>query len=183
MRPAVLVIDMLNDFVEGSLRLPGARELVPSIRRLVEAARMRKVPVVYVCDAHLRGVDRELELWGPHAIRGTWGARVVEGLEPREGDYVIEKRRYSGFYETGLDLLLRELSVDTLVLTGIATEICVKHTAADAYYRGYRVVVVEDCVRGVSEEGHRAALEEMRRLYGARVVGLEEALSLLPSQP
>lgn len=183
MRPAVLVIDVLNDFVEGSLKLPGAKELVPRIRSLLEEARRRRVPVIYVCDAHLRGVDREFELWGPHAIKGTWGAEVVGELKPLEGDFVVEKRRYSGFYETSLDTLLRELGVDTLVLTGIATEICVRHTAADAYYRGYGLVVVEDCVRGVSEEAHRAGLEDMRRLYGARVVKLSEALGLLPSPP
>ncbi|MCX8205457.1 MAG: cysteine hydrolase [Candidatus Nezhaarchaeota archaeon] len=179
MKPAVLVIDMLNDFVEGSLKLPGAEGLVPNIKKLLEAARQRGVPIVYVCDAHLEKVDRQLELWGPHALRGTWGAKVVSGLEPLKGDFVVEKRRYSGFYETGLDLLLRELGVDTLILTGVATEVCVQHTAADAYYRGYRLVVVEDCVKGVSEEAHRAGLEAMKRLYGAKVVKLSEALSFL----
>jgi len=183
MRPAVLVIDMLNDFVKGSLKLPNASEVVPRIGRLLQAARQRGVPVIYVCDSHLEGVDRELEVWGPHALKDTWGAKVVDELAPAKGDFVVEKRRYSAFYATDLDLLLRELGVDTLILTGVATEICVQHTAADAFYRGFNVVVVEDCVRGGSEEAHRAGLDAMRRLYKAKVVSLEEALSLLAAKP
>lgn len=178
-RPAVLVIDMLNDFVEGALKVPNAAEVVPRISKLLNVARERKVPVVYVCDAHLEGVDRELEAWGPHALKGSWGAKVIEELAPLKGDFIVEKRRYSAFYATDLDLLLRELGVDTLILTGVATEICVQHTAADAFYRGYSIIVVEDCVKGVSEEAHRAGLNVMSRLYKAKIVSLEEALKLL----
>ena len=176
---AVLVIDLLNDFVRGRLKVPGAEELLSRARRLIDEARGRGVPVIYVCDSHLPGVDRELELWGPHALRGTWGSAIADEVAPRDGDYVVYKRRYSAFYATELDLLLRELGVDTLMLVGVATDICVQHTAADAFYRGYKLIVVEDCVASVTREAHERGLEAMRRLYAAEVVGLEEALRRL----
>jgi len=181
MKPAVLVIDMLNDFVKGSLKVEGADQAASKIAKLLAEARRRKVPVIYACDSHVPGVDRELEAWGPHALRGSWGAKIIDELAPSDGDFVVEKRRYSAFYATDLDLLLRELSVDTLILTGVATEICVQHTAADAFYRGYSIVVVEDCVKGLSEDAHRRGLEAMKTLYKAKVVNLDEALSLLAS--
>jgi len=179
LKPAVLVIDLLNDFVKGSLKVPGVEEILPRVKRLLDEARRLKVPVIYACDSHTPEVDKELEAWGPHAIKGTWGAEVVEEVAPSEKDYVVYKRRYSAFYSTDLDLLLRELGIDTLILVGVATDICVQHTAADAFYRGYKLVVVEDCVKALSQEAHLRGLEVMKTLYKARVVSLEEALNLL----
>lgn len=181
MKPAVLVIDMLNDFVKegGALRVERAERIVPKLRSLLEWARQKGIPVIYACDAHIKGVDRELELWGEHAIKGTWGAQVIEELKPREGDYVVEKRRYSAFFATDLDLLLRELNVDTLILTGLVTNVCVQHTAADAYFRGYRLVVVSDCCEALTAEDHEAALEYMRRVYGADVKTAEQVMAEL----
>jgi len=81
---------------------------------------------------------------GPHAIKGTEGVEVIDDIKPTSKDFVVERRRYSAFFETGLDLLLRELGVDTVVLTGLHTNICVKHTAADAFCRGYNIIVLKD---------------------------------------
>ncbi len=169
-RYALIVIDMLNDFVYGRLKCERVKRIIPNIRRVLEWARSKKIPVIYANDSHIPDVDLELKLWGPHAIRGSWGAQVIDELKPQPGDFIVEKRRYSAFFETDLDLLLRELGVDTVVLTGILTEICVKHTAADAFFRGYRVVVLEDCVEALSDEAQRWALDYMRRIYGAKVV-------------
>ncbi|HDJ26653.1 MAG TPA: cysteine hydrolase [Candidatus Bathyarchaeota archaeon] len=176
MKAAVLVIDMLNDFVKGSLKVPGASDIVPRIRELLSWARGRGMPVIYANDAHIRGVDAELKLWGQHAIRGTWGALVIDELKPEEGDFVVEKRRYSAFFGTDLDLLLRELGVDTLILTGLVTNVCVQHTAADAFYRGYKLIVVSDCCTALTDEDHEAALEYMRRVYGAEVKSAKELM-------
>ena len=181
MKPALLVIDMLNDFVEegGALRVERAGRIIPKIKALLSWAREKGIPVIYACDAHIRGVDAELALWGEHAIKGTWGAQVVEALKPQEGDYVVEKRRYSAFFATDLDLLLRELGVDTLILTGLVTNVCVQHTAADAYFRGYRLVVVSDACEALTAEEHEAALEYMRRVYGAEVKMAEQVMAEL----
>jgi nicotinamidase-related amidase len=172
---AVLVIDVINDFVTGALGSDRAAAIVPHIHRLLKRARELRVPIIYVTDAHIPEIDREFEVWPRHAEKGSEGARVVEEVRPREGDHHIEKRRYSCFYATGLDALLRELGVDTIVLTGLVTHICIQHTAADAFFRGYRVVVPEDCVQAPTEEVHKASLRYMEEMYGAEVT-FSEAL-------
>ena len=176
---AVLVIDMLNDFVKpgGTLRVERAERIIPKLKALLDWARGKGLPVIYACDAHRKGVDAELALWGDHAIEGTWGAQVIDELKPQEGDFVVRKRRYSAFFGTDLDLLLRELGVDTLILTGLVTNVCVQHTAADAFFRGYKVVVVSDCCEALTEEEHKSALEYMRRVYGADVRTADEIMA------
>ena len=173
MKTAVLVIDVINDFVTGALGSDRAAAIVPRLHRLLDRARALGVPVIYITDAHLPVADREFEVWPRHAEKGSEGARVVDEVRPREGDHRIEKRRYSCFYATGLDALLRELGVDTVVLTGLVTHICIQHTAADAFFRGYRVVVPEDCVQAPTEEAHEASLRYMEEIYGAEVTSSE----------
>ncbi|MEM2128123.1 MAG: isochorismatase family cysteine hydrolase, partial [Candidatus Methanomethylicaceae archaeon] len=148
--PAVIVIDMLNDFVHGSLKCERAAKIIPNVKRLLEAARERGVPVVFSNDAHYHHDPEVVNRWGPHAIKGTDGAKVIPELGPAEGDFTVEKRAYSGFFETGLDSLLRNLyggmGVRAVVLCGLHTHMCVRHTAADAFFRGYRIVVAKDAV-------------------------------------
>ena len=182
MKMALLVIDMLNDFVKpgGSLRVERAEHIIPKLKALLGWARQKGIPVIYACDAHIRGVDAELALWGDHAIEGTWGAQVIDELKPQEGDFVVKKRRYSAFFGTDLDLLLRELSVDTLMLTGLVTNVCVQHTAADAFFRGYKLIVVRDCCEALSAEDHERALEYMRTVYGAQIRTSEELMASSP---
>lgn len=171
--PALLVLDMLDDFVTGALANPRAVPLVPRIAALATTARAQGWPVVYVNDAHLPG-DFEERIWGPHAMAGTPGARVVDALAPEPGDLVLTKRVYSGFHETGLDASLRARGVDTVVLAGVLTDICVRHTAADAFYRGYRIVVPPDAVDALSARAHDEGLEYLRMAYGAELTPARE---------
>lgn len=165
---AVIVVDMLVDFVHGKLAAARAAALIDPLARLLGAARAAAKPVIYVGDAHLPH-DFELRLWGEHAMRGSDGARIIPELAPGKDDYLLEKRSYSAFFETGLDSLLRSRSVDTLVLAGLHTHICVRHTAADAFFRGYRIVVPTDCVTAFAEAEHESGLEYLRRIYGAEL--------------
>ncbi len=176
---AILVIDMLNDFIKGSLKSERFRRIIPYIKELLRVAREEKIPIIYVNDAHLEKIDLEFKIWPPHAVKGTWGAEVIEELAPQKGDYIIEKRRYSGFYNTNLDDTLRELKVDTLILTGICTDICVQHTAADAFYRGYKIIIPMECVESLSEKDNKKGLETMKRLYDAKVMPLKQVLSII----
>lgn len=183
MTTALLVIDMLNEFVSGKMRCDDASRIVPKIRELADRFREKGLPVIYICDTHYPGVDRELELWGEHAIAGTWGAEVVDELEPQGRDFVVRKRRYSGFFQTDLDLLLRELKVDRVALTGIDTNICVRHTAADAFFRGYRVAVVRDAVGSWDgAEGNDKGIRYMSEIYGAEIPSAEEIVASLEPQ-
>jgi nicotinamidase-related amidase len=118
----------------------------------------------------MEGIDRELVLWGEHAIKGTEGAEVIEDLEPQAEDYIVPKRRYSCFFGTDLDLLLRELGVDEVVLAGLHANLCVRHTAADAYFLGYKITVLRDCVEALSQEDYDSGLEYIEKYYGARIV-------------
>ena len=136
-KPAILVVDMLNDFVTGALTCERARAIVPAAAELLDAARAADVPVIFCNDAHLKGIDRELKIWGDHAIAGTKGAEVIPELKLSEKDYVVPKRRYSGFFQTDLDILLTELGVKTVVMTGLHAHMCVRHTSADAFCLGY----------------------------------------------
>jgi len=154
-----------------------AERIIPKLKALLEWAREKGIPVIYACDAHRKGVDAELALWGDHAVEGTWGAQVIDELKPREGDFVVKKRRYSAFFGTDLDLLLRELGVRKLILTGLVTNVCVQHTAADAFFRGYELVVVRDCCEALSAEDHERALDYMRSVYGAKISTSEDIMA------
>lgn len=171
--PAVLVIDMLNDFVTGELRCDRADRIIPRLQTLLDGARAAGVPVVYSGDAHLPE-DFELRVWGEHAMAGTEGAEVIPELAPQEGDHEVPKRTYSAFHETGLDSLLRGLGIDTVVVTGLHTNICDRHTTADAFFRGYRVVVVTDGTEAFTEEEHRDGLAYLEKVYGAELRTTDE---------
>ena len=151
-RYAILVIDMLNDFINGKLRLEGVEKIIPNIQKLLDFARLHDIPIVYCNDSHLPN-DRELKIWGKHAIKGTKGAQVIRELKPTSKDHVITKNTYSAFFNTKLKDLLQSLyqgvGADSLIITGIHTDICVKHTVYDAFIHGYDVTVVEDGVRAL----------------------------------
>ena len=172
---AVLVIDMIKDFVTGKFGSPRARQIIPTIRALLEADRRVGYPVVYVCDAHRPG-DPELRVWGEHAMEGSEGAQIVDELSPQSEDAVFKKHTYSAFFETGLHGFLQDRGIREVILTGVVTNICVQHTAADAHFRGYEITVPEDCTAAVEDELHRQALETMKQLYGARIVKSTELM-------
>jgi len=168
---ALIIIDMENDFVDrkGALRVDKAVECVEPIRRLRAQMKREGQPVIYVCDTHFKG-DREFEKWGSHTVDGTWGAEIIDALKPDKDDYVIKKWRYSAFFATPLDMLLKQLSVDTIVLTGVLTDVCIQHTAADAYFRGYKTVVPRSCTATLTEERKEYALNFIRQMYDAEIV-------------
>ena len=164
---AILVVDMLNDFVTGALTCDRGKAIVPATAQLLDAARNAGVPVIFCNDAHIKGIDRELKLWGDHAIAGTPGAEVIPELKLSDKDYVVPKRRYSGFFQTDLDILLKELGVNTVIMTGLHTHMCVRHTSADAYCLGYDVVVAKEATDSFTEQDHVSGLAYLKTYYGA----------------
>ena len=172
-KEALLVIDMLNDFVlEGApLEVPATREIVPHIRIEIEKARRRGIPVIYICDSHEeRDPEFERMGWPPHAIAGSRGAQVIEELKPLPGDKVVTKKNYSGFFGTSLEEVLKEAGISELLVTGCVTTICVLYTVADAVQRGYKVRLLKKCVAGLNREDHEFALKQMREVLGAEMV-------------
>lgn len=153
---ALLIIDMINDldFPEGSQLLIHFRRIAPVIARLRDAAEAAGVPVIYVNDNYDQwhaDAGRLVE----HCLAASGEGRdAIERVRPRDDDYFVAKPRFSGFYATNLPVLLPELGVDRLILTGVATDICVLFTAADAHMRQYGLWVPRDAVAS-NEERHR----------------------------
>jgi nicotinamidase-related amidase len=165
---ALIIVDMLNDFVTGSLKCDRAQRIIPHIQELVKGFHKHKLPVIYANDSHLH-TDFEMDKWGAHAIEGTEGAQVIPELEPREDDITVGKHVYSSFFETPLDSILRSRKVDTIVLTGLHTHLCVRHTAADAFFRGYKIMIPENGVDSFTAEDHESGLEYLKEYYGANI--------------
>ena len=175
-RSAVLVVDVLGGSNEV---LPVLADMVANSVAIVEAARAAGVPVIFADDAHVPGLDCELELWGDHGIAGTEDAKPAAAFEVGEGDYVIPKRRYDAFFQTDLDLTLRELGVDTLIVVGADTNICVLQTLAGAYFRAYKTIVAADATATFLIGTQEYGLEYFSRCYDSRVVDTARVLSYL----
>lgn len=175
-KTAILVIDALGG--EGGV-MPGLEEYAENCIAIVKAARAKGVPVVFTNDAHIPGLDRELELWGEHGIVGTDAAQPLAGFEVQESDYIVPKRRYDGFFQTDLDLTLRELGVDAVIAIGCDTNICVLQTLAGAYFRGYKSVVAADATATFLIGTQEAGLEYFSRCYDSRVVATAKVLEYL----
>ena len=182
---ALLVVDSLVTDASDSLYNPDPQEeaLVSKAVQVTRAARSAGLPVLFLCDQHIPGVDRELELWGEHGVKGK--AHPHPALEPGSGtrDFVIPKRRYSGFFQTDLDLTLRELGVKTVIAVGEDTNICVLHTLADAWNLGYDSVVVSDATRTFLVGTQDGALEHMQRCFGTKVATTDQVLAALGTEP
>lgn len=171
---ALLVIDAIEAVGGDSLYDPDAATAAyrTAVARAVAACHAAGVPVIFCNDAHVRGLDRELELWGEHGIAGE--SRIFPEVEVGEGDIVIPKRRYSGFFQTDLDLTLRELGVTTVIAVGADTNICVLHTLADAYFNNYASVVVTDATMTFLCGTQEGALEHCEKCYGSQLVTVAE---------
>ncbi len=169
-RTALIVVDMQNDFVKegGSLLVPDAEGTIPVIRRLLDLARDSGMKVVFTQDTHTEG-DPEWEIWPEHVRDGTWGWRIVDELEPREGELVVRKVRYDAFYGTHLDHFLRLWGVDTLLICGTVASICVHYTAASAALRWYDVVIPRDATSALDPFDLEASLRQTTFLFNGRV--------------
>jgi nicotinamidase-related amidase len=179
--PAVILVDVQNDFFTGPLKIKRVINITEPLQRLVVAARKNDVPVIYSIDAHYPQDVEVVRKWGNHAIKGTQGAQVIAELKPEEGrDYIVEKRTYSGFYETGLDPLLRSLyggdGVKTVILGGLHTNMCIRHTSADAFFRGYHIVIAKDGVEAFTVEEHEQGLKYLEYVYNAKIMAVNDII-------
>ena len=167
---ALIVVDMLNDFVTGALGNEArAMQIVPSIRRLIDHARAdEEWLVVYANDAH-RADDREIAVWGRHAMAGTPGAAVIDALAPVGADreIVCPKRYYGAFDGTDLEDTFIDYDVTDVILTGQHTHCCIRHTAYGAFLAGYDIHVPMDAVCAMDGVDHDAALGYLKDMYGA----------------
>jgi nicotinamidase-related amidase len=162
---ALLIVDMLKDFVydSGALKVNGAQEIIPFVRDLREDFKNNNEPVIYICDNHSKD-DPEFKVWPPHCVEGTTGAEVINELKPDDTDYIVKKTTYSGFFRTNLNELLKSLNIDTVYVVGVAMNICVHYTAADAKMLGYNVFVPLRGVRGLTREDEEYMEKQFRNV-------------------
>lgn len=171
---AVIVIDMLNDFVTGPIASPRVDHIIEPIKNLCAKARELGIPVVYANDSHTPEVDKEFKVWGPHAVEGTKGAEIIDALKPEKGDIIVPKKTYSAFFSTPLDLILRELGVDTVIITGWQADCCCRHTSADAFFRGFDIVVPRETTDTNTEEGYVGGLDYIKNIYGGVICSVDD---------
>ena len=187
-RIAVLVIDMQHDFLDDDAPIlcPGGKAIISNLINLLEFAREAGIPIIYTQESHRASkVDfgRELDYGETlHCLEGSRGVEIIPQLRPRIDDHIVVKRRYSGFLGTDLDLLLKGLGVSTVVITGVATDVCVRATAQDAMQLDYSVLVPRECVAGTTSVRHDAALENISYVFG-KVVPLSDVLERFCGMP
>jgi len=171
---ALIVVDMQVDFVGpgGKLVVQDARKTIPAIHRLIVKAREAGVPVIFTQDWH-RADDPEFSLWPGHAVEGTAGAEIIPELNPLPQDYLIRKRTYDAFFSTDLDLLLRQKGIQSLVITGTVSNICVLHTAGSARLRGYEIIVASDAISSLTPFDQEAALRQISFIYQGKIANSE----------
>ena len=178
---AVVVVDMQTGFChpDGSLYAPPSEAVIEPITDLVGRAREAGVQVVYTRDVHppeqfddTHYYD-EFDRWGEHVLEDSWEAEIVDDLDVREGDHVVEKHTYDAFHETELDGWLSARNVDDLAICGTLANVCVLHTASSAGLRDYRPVVIEDAVGYIEEEDRAYALDHAEWLFG-ELAGCED---------
>jgi gluconolactonase len=174
LRCALIIQDLQNDvMIEGGAFADSgapahatAQNVVGNVSDLAAACRSAGVPVIhiwYIVEPGAAGLKQNAPLFqgvkeANALVRGTWGAAPAEGLEPHDGDHVVEKMRMNGFYETRLDILLRGLGADTLLISGAWTNMSIEHTARHGADAGYEVVVASDGTSTTGDEWQNAAL-------------------------
>ncbi|MDL4842669.1 cysteine hydrolase family protein [Aquibacillus rhizosphaerae] len=184
---ALLIINMQNAFVhpEGSLSKLGLDTsrtsfAVDSIRQLKEAFQVQRCPIIYIQHKDKEDPDLIAKVFSPNMelkqyVENSWDSEIIDELKPEDGDYIIEKSRFSAFYHTQLDELLRELGVETLVVTGVATNLCVESTIRDAFYREYQVFVPKEATASYTFEQEQGALANFELAFGS-VISVKQML-------
>lgn len=177
-KTALLIIDMNNNFLKGGMpfEIPSGREIIPNLKELIEVCRSLKIPIIYFTQVYRRDGSNvglapalsnlDLPPKGEVACDGTGGIEIYDELKPEEKDIIIKKPRYDGFYFTDLESVLRGLGVDTLIITGVVTDCCINFTAASAFQRGFKVIVVSDCTAARDKETQEITLKTEARLIG-----------------
>ena len=182
MRPAVIIVDMVKDNLKPEYSISAqVRNVLPSVQRLITMARTRTYPVIFACDSFLPDDFIFQGKMKPHSIQGTEGAEIMDELAPGPADLVLPKRRFSAFFGTGLTETLRGWGVDTLLIAGVATHVCVLMTAMDGICHDFRVILLKDCCASYRPDIHDSTIRMYERsplepLF--RVLALEDFLAI-----
>jgi ureidoacrylate peracid hydrolase len=177
-KTAIIVVDVQNDFChpEGGLARIGAdvsmmKEMMPNLHELLHAARKYEVPIIFIQTFHEKVTDSEVwtVIAGEDLCRtGSWGAEFYE-VAPQSTEIIVNKHRYSAFINTRLDTVLRTMKIETLVMTGVSTNVCVESTARHGFMLDYNIAFVKDACASTSRTAHDMTLENIDRYFGSVV--------------
>ena len=201
MEKALLLVDLIKGFgqegYDKDMYCKNVEKIKKNLQELVEYANKNNIPIIYCCDAH-ESNDPELKRnggpWEEHCMKDTESSNIVDWLpskgllkltdadsnnkiiykEGHSNAFRIDKRTYSGFYSTVLDNLLKYNDVKEVYIAGLVTSICVQHTAADAFFRGYKINVIENGCADISVEKHENALGYMKDNYSAKIMKIDK---------
>jgi maleamate amidohydrolase len=188
MKTALVLVDVINDFFHphGKNFKQEYEPTLENILLLLRTARENGVVVVHAMEGHhpaARKIDYEWKKLPPHCFLGEFDAEPVAGVDIRlDQEYVVRKRRFSGFFETDLNLLLREAGIERIIIVGVKTHVCVRATVQDGFAYGYHVVVPLEAVNSNYKHLHEASLEDIQRYMG-EVVPIQDALNMLREEP
>ena len=180
-KTALIIVDMVKDFTdpEGLVYYPQNREVLPKIARVLEESRRHGLLTIFLQHCYRKGKpDKNLVNMRPNCIEGSGGEDIDSMLEVREEDYVIRKRRYSGFFGTDLDLVLRENGIRNVVIVGTKTNCCIRATVTDAYYLDYLPIVIRECVATNDPVVNEVHLTDIHKYFG-KVLTMEEYFAAL----
>ena len=185
---AMIVVDMQNAYLddEGSMNKSGMditelKKTVLPVSSLITACRSADVPIIFTRyvlradykDAGLRSVRGPKFKEINSLVVGTWDSELDPRMDQRLEDYVLDKTRYSSFYNTSLEVILRGLGVDTLIVCGVTTEICVESTIRDAYFRDFKIIVPKDAVAAMDIGRHKGTLATIEFGFGSVTTSAE----------
>jgi len=201
-RSALIIVDMQNDFVhpegdfahsareapEAGIDMPFLRGTIPQVTRLATAFRKVGRPVVYIALVLKPDYsDAQFPYWRlgltpgrnrTHCVEGTWGARIIDELQPQEGEHLVVKKGFGGFSNTPLDTILHNMGVTTCVVSGVTTCVCVSTTVRGGVEHNYRMILAGDAVADVHRDTHDAELKTMARIF-ADVKTTHEVVEML----
>ena len=166
---ALVVVDMVKDFTDpaGLVYYPPVSDILPRIAEAVAECRSAGFLIIFMRHCYRRDkYDKNLLAMRPNCIEGSGGEELDPSMPVEDNDYIIAKRRYSAFYGTDLDLVLREHGVENIVIAGTKTNCCIRATVHDAYYNCYNIIVLSDCVATDSQEVNAVHLDDIRKYFG-----------------
>jgi len=196
-KAVLIVVDMQNSFLrdEGAfsrmgLNITYLKSTLKPVMRLVEVCRKVGIPIIftrYVLRPDYTDAGLLVKLFpaarGRSAmVTGTWDSEIVDELSAQPKDYIIDKTRYSAFYNTNMEVILRGLGVDTVVVCGVTTELCVSSTIRDAFFRDYHIVPVKDAMAAIDPVRHDGAIRNFEYGFG-KPVTTDEVVASLTSHP
>lgn len=174
-KTALIIVDMVKDFTDpdGLVYYPQNRAVLPNIKKVLDKCREKDMLVVFLQHCNRAGkFDEKASAMRPSCIEGTDGIEIDPILNVESKDYVIQKRRYSGFFGTDLDLVLREHNIKNTVIVGTKTNCCIRATVTDAFYLNYNPIVIRECVATNAETVNEVHLTDIDKYLG-KVVDIQ----------